>query len=413
VTINLSSAIELRKYRIMSESIDDAKAVEPVVGEDPAVREEHIEVTTAELIDPATAKETDNTGSTSEQESSEIGDPVSRKRSREDFEENSDELSTKASDQEKRPIAVLKRRKDPSVEETESTESKLVSEQEKKEAEEFKGEESKDDAKEQEADQDATKTLKPQPKEEEEKEKATEKIEEKKEDTEPVKSKFVFGSTTPFGANAFSTLNKATNVFNTGSASPSNTPSTPFGSSEQTKSSVFGSSSKFGEALKNAISKESIFDKEQTSEKREDSTNANNLYKQVDLKKQNVQSGEENEEQVFTSRAKLYALDLTNVKEGWKERGVGNIHVNKSLSADAKSRVIMRSNGLLKVVLNTALVSGLEVVKGMPSSLSGEKFIRITSVEDGKPIQYALKTGKVETRDSLFEAIMKLIPESV
>ena len=179
---------------------------------------------------------------------------------------------------------------------------------------------------------------------------------------------------------------------------------------------VFGSSSSFGNAFQNAIGKKSIFDtasddkdtKENSPEAGAQTSTSANLYKQVDLEKTLVKSGEEDEEQVFTCTAKLYALDLTDVKQGWKERGRGNVHVNKS--DKHSSRIIMRSNGLLKVILNVALVPGLQIVKGMPSSLQSEKFIRFTSVENDKPVQYAVKTGKVETTQELFDSLHKLIP---
>lgn len=218
--------------------------------------------------------------------------------------------------------------------------------------------------------------------------------------TESTKSKFVFGATTPFGANAFSLLDKKANVFQSNESSPS-----------PGSASVFGSKASFGNAFQSSISKKSIFedsDGDSTSVDESKESSSANLYKQVNLEKKEIKSGEEDEEQVFTCRAKLYALDLTDVKSGWKERGAGNVHVNKSKTHS--SRIIMRSNGLLKVILNTALVQGLEIIKGMPSSLHSEKFIRITSVEDGKPLQYAVKTGTVETTLSLYESLTALIP---
>jgi Ran-binding protein 3 len=239
---------------------------------------------------------------------------------------------------------------------------------------------------------------------------AREKKQEEKSTVTAENPKFVFGAATPFGANAFSLLNKNENV-------SESKESTPTASSAVT--SVFGSSSTFGNAFESAINKKSIFDqpeetndksdsKDATATKEAQSSSSNDLYKKVDLEKKEVKSGEEDEEQLFTCRAKLYCLDLTDVEQGWKERGVGNVHVNKGESHS--SRIIMRSNGLLKVILNVALVSGLEILKGMPSSLQSEKFIRFTSMDKGKPVQYAIKTGNVETTQSLYDSLIKLIP---
>ncbi|KAH3902747.1 uncharacterized protein SCODWIG_01572 [Saccharomycodes ludwigii] len=118
---------------------------------------------------------------------------------------------------------------------------------------------------------------------------------------------------------------------------------------------------------------------------------------------QNIKSGEESEECILQSNAKLY--ELIDVKTGWKERGVGVIHVNKD-RITGKFRIIMRSRGLLKVILNLPLVPGFKVNKGFPGSIQGEKFIRIIAVNENKiPVQFAIKSGKKEISDELFVCI--------
>lgn len=105
-------------------------------------------------------------------------------------------------------------------------------------------------------------------------------------------------------------------------------------------------------------------------------------------------TGEEFEESVFSCRAKLYFLDVTK-EDGWKERGIGTLHVNKSTSEDAshKSRIVMRSDGVLRVILNLPLLKSYQIHSGMKSSLSSEKFVRISATEEGKPCQYAFKVS--------------------
>lgn len=137
-----------------------------------------------------------------------------------------------------------------------------------------------------------------------------------------------------------------------------------------------------------------------------------------------VETGEEAEESKFSCRAKLYVLDLTNSEQGWKERGVGTLHVNttKAESGDksnsgstaegAKSRLVMRSDGLLRVVLNVPLHKNFEVMSGMKSSLQSEKFVRISHIEDAKPVQYALRTNNADTAQRLFKAIEDLVPKN-
>lgn len=129
---------------------------------------------------------------------------------------------------------------------------------------------------------------------------------------------------------------------------------------------------------------------------------------QFNLQMQDVKSGEESEDCIFQCAAKLY--QLTDLKHGWKERGVGNIKVNRN-KKDEKTRLVMRSRSILKVILNLPLLKGLKVQKGFPGSLQSEKFIRITAVDDQqKPLQYALKTAKPETTEELYDKITGAIP---
>lgn len=130
----------------------------------------------------------------------------------------------------------------------------------------------------------------------------------------------------------------------------------------------------------------------------------------VKLTKQEIKSGEESEESVFQTNAKLY--QLTDIKEGWKERGIGILHLNKDKLSE-KSRIIMRSRGLLKVILNLPLIKGFSIQKGFPGSLNGEKFVRILAVDENKqPVQYAIKTGKSETATELYDKVTELVPEN-
>lgn len=133
------------------------------------------------------------------------------------------------------------------------------------------------------------------------------------------------------------------------------------------------------------------------------------MYVQVKspVEQKKIETGEEFEASVFTCRAKLYALDVSNSQEGWKERGVGTVHVNTVKSEykqqyenKTKSRAVMRADGILKVILNIPLNQNTEIMSGMKSSLSSEKFVRISAFEDGKPFQYSLRTGSAEVAKS-------------
>lgn len=179
------------------------------------------------------------------------------------------------------------------------------------------------------------------------------------------------------------------------------------------KPSAFGSGLSFGSGF--GILKKS--DKEDTKEKtpesgsdsKEKSGELSASSNVVKLQKQEIKSGEESEETIYQANAKLY--QLADIEAGWKERGVGVIKVNKNIST-GKSRLVMRSRGMLKVILNLSLVKGFAVQKGFVGSMQGEKFIRMVTQDDNKaPIQTAVKTGNKEIAEELYDSIVKLIPK--
>ncbi|CAN6647578.1 ran-specific GTPase-activating protein 2 [Trichomonascus vanleenenianus] len=229
----------------------------------------------------------------------------------------------------------------------------------------------------------------------------------------------VFGSSFAFGK-SFGSERK--NIFDT-----------PSSSSDVAKSvsskPIFGSGLAFGGAFK---ATENIFDtkvkqggeknifdsngEEETKEEeeKEGSAGAKEQYVQLEtpLEEKKIETGEENEDSVFSCRAKLYAMDLTQSDQGWKERGVGTLHLNTMKLEDGttKNRIVMRADGVLKVILNLPLLKNFEVMSGMKSSLSSEKFVRLSALENGKPLQYALRTSSGDTSAKLFDKIKELIP---
>lgn len=233
------------------------------------------------------------------------------------------------------------------------------------------------------------------------------------------KDKFVFGAASKFGT-GFGVAKKDTKDEEEATTS---TESLPASNNKTKKPFAFGSGLSFGSGfsiLKNKTENNSETEKKATDDKdkvhsgSEQLANAseepNDKPKPLKLQKQEVKSGEESEECIYQINAKLY--QLSNIKEGWKERGVGVIKVNKSKDDDEKTRIVMRSRGILKVILNIQLVKGFTVQKGFTGSLQSEKFIRLLAVDDnGDPAQYAIKTGKKETTDELYNIIVKSVPK--
>jgi hypothetical protein len=107
-----------------------------------------------------------------------------------------------------------------------------------------------------------------------------------------------------------------------------------------------------------------------------------------------VETGEEAEETVFSCRAKLYHFE----GKEWKERGVGTFKVNTAWapsseeSSERKSRLIMRTDGVHRVVLNTPIFKGMKVGNPDGGEPTG-KTLNVTGMEGGKPTLFALKVG--------------------
>lgn len=222
-----------------------------------------------------------------------------------------------------------------------------------------------------------------------------------------------FGSSTTFGNKSIlDTLKSKPNVFD---SLPSKSEEKPGDSKPKSEpvSSGFGSNSKFGNAFQESLKKKSFLDesKEETEEDDSKSTSpAPQQYKQVDLAPvQEIKTGEEDETSIFSVRAKIFELDLTNITEGWKERGVGPLHLNESIKDRDQIRLVMRSQGLLRVVLNMRISSDTVLIKGLEASLSPGKFLRLNSISDkGTPVQYLLKFGNEATRNELYDKVEEL-----
>ncbi|KAG5366883.1 Ran-specific GTPase-activating protein 2 [Yarrowia sp. B02] len=326
-------------------------------------------------------------------------------------------------------------------------------EEPKEEKEEAKADESKEATKEApkaDAETKAEETKEPESKDAKAETAAEPAKTEKKEDTNgDSKPKHVFGSNSKFsgGFGAF----KGGNLWGKPATTSTTTPASPAPAAASTGSSgyVFGSGTKysggFSSVLNNLKKDETKSDnpwaekkeeksedkKTEDGEDKDDKEAAESEEKEKEkekekeaehyigvsaplAKKESMETGEEGEESVYSCRAKLYYFDLTNTTEGWKERGVGQVHINKLKPEDVtetcSGRIVMRTDAVHRVVLNMGLVKGLEVQAGMGASLSSDKVVRISTIEDNKPVQYALKTGNPDAAKQLLAGIKGLIP---
>ena len=131
-----------------------------------------------------------------------------------------------------------------------------------------------------------------------------------------------------------------------------------------------------------------------------------------------VVTGEEEEKQVFQTRAKLFKLVKQSDKASWSEVGVGPVRVNVPIEKEDENesstrrlaRIIMRRQGVLKLLLNTVLVPELvfEIVGDNMLRFACESFTE--EHPKGELSSFLLKFGRTEERNQLLEAIYEVQP---
>ncbi|XP_067470331.1 E3 SUMO-protein ligase RanBP2-like isoform X2 [Thunnus thynnus] len=118
------------------------------------------------------------------------------------------------------------------------------------------------------------------------------------------------------------------------------------------------------------------------------------------LDKVDVKTGEQEEEEMFCNRAKLYRFD-TETKE-WKERGTGNVKILKH-STKGKARLLMRREQVLKICANHYINADMLLKLNAGSDKSWVWNAIDYADEEPKPEQLAIHFKTVEEA-SLFKA---------
>lgn len=124
--------------------------------------------------------------------------------------------------------------------------------------------------------------------------------------------------------------------------------------------------------------------------------------KKVDLQS----NGEENEHVLFQRRSKLMLLDTKNMENPYKNLGVGELKVLKS--ENGKSRLLMRADGGLRILLNVSLLEDITYstfgngsLVRVPAVSSNGVFetyvLKVKSSTDGKELCDTLNQAKTVT----------------
>lgn len=183
---------------------------------------------------------------------------------------------------------------------------------------------------------------------------------------------------------------------------------TGFGAFKDSSKGGFGAFSSGGFSM---FSKDSGFSKAKENEKKPERDTLQKEPEEQGSKeksqlqeRQEVKTGEEEEKTDLSLRVRLYAVSLEDQASGWKERGVGQLKLNSN--NEGKHRLLMRADGNLRVALNLALSSATQVYLGFPTSLSSEKVVRLTGVDnDGTTCQFAMRCASAEAAKELYDVL--------
>lgn len=110
------------------------------------------------------------------------------------------------------------------------------------------------------------------------------------------------------------------------------------------------------------------------------------------------ETGEEEEETVFSCKAKLYHFD----GKEWKERCVGTFKVNVNENKEdedtvtKKARLIMRTEGVHRVALNAPIFKGMKVGSNEGQEPTG-KMLNLAAMENGKAVPLLLKVWYIKS----------------
>lgn len=107
-------------------------------------------------------------------------------------------------------------------------------------------------------------------------------------------------------------------------------------------------------------------------------------------------TGEEEDEVLFRKKAKLFQLDKG--EGAWKERGAGSLHINRM--KDQRLRIVMRVDGVHRLVLNSLLFPDMQVKRLNDRSLQIACF-----TEDVQPVVYLLRVDRREDGTELLAAL--------
>ncbi|XP_048762520.1 ran-binding protein 3-like isoform X2 [Ostrea edulis] len=122
--------------------------------------------------------------------------------------------------------------------------------------------------------------------------------------------------------------------------------------------------------------------------------------KHVDYKEVDVVTGEEGESNVLQATGKLFVFESHG--QNWVERGRGLLRLNDLISpspTEFQSRLVMRTHGSLRVILNTKIWPGMTIER------ASNKSVRITATDGAEGIKVFLIMTSPKDSENILRAV--------
>ncbi|KAG9126140.1 hypothetical protein FRC07_004747 [Ceratobasidium sp. 392] len=122
----------------------------------------------------------------------------------------------------------------------------------------------------------------------------------------------------------------------------------------------------------------------------------------LDIQEIEHNTGEEDDLTIFQTRAKLYTQDETFA---YKERGTGLLKVNVRRNDGEGARIVMRAEGVLRLLLNMPLYPGLICELG-----PDPKFVKVAEITTHERKLHAVKVGNAKVAQELYDHLLDNTP---
>lgn len=122
----------------------------------------------------------------------------------------------------------------------------------------------------------------------------------------------------------------------------------------------------------------------------------------LSMQEVHVETGEENEKSVFTADSVLFEF----AEGGWKERGKGELKVNVLINGTRKARLLMRTKGNYRLILNASLYPDMKLAN------MEKRGITFACINNASEVKDTLSTFALKFKDgSIVEQFREAVTE--